>query len=185
MHINWSLLLTCLVIALARVTDISLDTVRTVAIVQGRRAFASVLGFVEALVYIVAVGKVLQQSGNLAYAVAYAAGFAAGTYLGIALEQRLALGEQVVAIFTRRDDRAAADALRALGYRVTEFQGRGREGDVDALYIQIQRRRMKQLIDDARRIDPACFYLVHDVRLSRKGGPPAAPEPEHGPRVAA
>jgi uncharacterized protein YebE (UPF0316 family) len=174
---NWPLLLTCLMITAARVVDITLDTVRTVAIVQGRRRFASVLGFFEALVYIVAVAKVLQNFNHPAYAVAYAAGFAAGTYLGIALDQRLALGEQLVAIFTRRGE-VAATTLRGLGYRVTAFEGRGRDGEVTALYIEVPRRSAARVVDDARRVDAACFYLVHDVRQARRtAGPLGADQP--------
>ena len=177
---NWTLLLTCLLIAFARVTDITLDTVRTVAIVQGRRRFAAVLGFFEALVYIVAVGKVLQNFGHPAYAVAYAAGFAAGTYLGIALDQRLALGEQLVAVFTRKGDVMAA-TLRSLGYRATEFQGRGRDGEVTVLYIEVPRRHARRLVDDARRVDAGCFYLVHDVRHARKTAGPDVTAAVRGP----
>src|SRR3569833_2673304 len=102
--INWSVLLTCILLALASVTDITLDTIRTVAIVQGRRVFAAVRGVFEALSYIVAVAKVLQNFNHFADAIAYAGGFAAGTYLGITLEKRLALGEQLVSVFTRKGD---------------------------------------------------------------------------------
>ena len=164
---NWPVLFTCLLIAFARVTDITLDTVRTVAIVQGRRAFAAVLGFFEAMVYILAVAKVLQNIGHPAYVVAYAAGFAAGTYLGITIEQRLALGEQLVSVFTRKGQQLAP-ALRAMGYRVTEFEGRGRDGDVAALYIEVPRRQAMKLVGDARGLDADCFYLVHDVRFARR-----------------
>ncbi len=164
---NWAVLFTCMLIAAARVTDITLDTIRTVAIVQGRRVFASLLGFVEALVYIVAVAKVLANFNHFSYAIAYAAGFAAGTFLGITLEKRLALGEQLVEIFTRKLDEVAP-ALRARGYRVTEFQGRGRDGEVSALFIEVPRKQALKLVADAREVDDDCFYLVHDIRLARR-----------------
>ena len=171
--INWSVLLTCGVIALARVTDITLDTIRTVAIVQGRRAFAAVLGFFEALIYIVAVAKVLQNFDHFAYAVAYAGGFAAGTYLGITLEKRLALGEQLVSVFTRKGG-VLAPALRSLGYRVTEFQGRGRDGEVAALYIEVPRRQAMKVVDDAAG-DGRRLLLPGPRRAA--GPPPAGPRP--------
>ncbi|HTK76835.1 MAG TPA: DUF5698 domain-containing protein [Gemmataceae bacterium] len=171
---NWMLLFTCLLIAFARVTDITLDTIRTVAIVQGRRGFAALLGFFEAMVYILAVAKVLQNIGHPAYVVAYAAGFAAGTYLGITIEQRLALGEQLVSVFTRKGQQVAP-ALRSLGYRLTEFEGRGRDGDVAALYIEVPRRKAMKLVADARELDADCFYLVHDVRFARRSARPGSP----------
>jgi len=164
---NWALLFTCLLIALARVTDMTLDTIRTVAIVQGRRVFAALLGFFEALVYIVAVAKVLANFDHFVYAIAYAAGFAAGTFLGITLEKRLALGEQLVAIFTRKAGEVAP-TLRALGYRITEFQGRGRDGEVSALFIEVPRKQTMKLVADAREADDDCFYLVQDIRLARR-----------------
>ncbi len=164
-----SVFLTCLLIAAARVMDITLDTIRTVAIVQGRRAFAACLGFFEALIYIVAVAKVLANFSNYWYAVAYAAGFAAGTFLGITLEQVLAFGEQQVAIFTRRGVQVLA-TLRAEGFRVTEFVGRGRDGEVQALFVEAPRRLSKRLTQMARQMDPECFYIVNDVRTASAAG---------------
>jgi len=178
---NWALLFTCLFIASARVTDITLDTIRTVAIVQGRRLFAALLGFAEALIYIVAVAKVLANFDHFVYAIAYAAGFAAGTYLGITLEGRLALGEQLVAIFTRKID-DVAPALRALGYRITEFQGRGRDGEVSALFIEVPRRQSMKLVADAHEVDDECFYLVQDIRLARRS---LGPKFAHESKIAA
>ena len=163
---NWTILFTCLLIAFARVMDVTLDTVRTAAVVQGRRVFAASLGFLGSMIYILAVAKVLQHLDHLAYAIAYAAGFAAGNFLGITIERRLALGEQMVTIFTQRAERLAG-GLRSAGYRLTEFQGRGRDGAVAALYIKVPRRQAKQVVDDAQRLDADCFYMIHDVRLAR------------------
>ncbi len=166
---TWTVLLTCILIGLARVTDMTLDTVRTVAIVQGRRKFAAVLGFLESIIYLVAVAKVLQNFNHLAYALAYASGFAAGTYLGITVERMLGLGEQMVSVYTYQGS-ALAMALRSIGYRVTEFQGHGRDGEVAALSIHVPRRQAMQLINDAKKIDTDCYYLVHDIRLARDSG---------------
>jgi len=72
-----------------------------------------------------------------------------------------------VEIFTRKVDEVAP-ALRALGYRITEFQGRGRDGEVSALFIEVPRKQAMKLVADAREVDDDCFYLVHDIRLSRR-----------------
>jgi uncharacterized protein YebE (UPF0316 family) len=163
---NWMLLFTCLLIALARVMDVTLDTLRTAAVVQGRRYFAAGLGFIGSTIYILAISKVLQHLDHVVYVVAYAAGFATGNFLGITIERRIALGEQIVSIFTPHGDTLAA-ALRSVGYRVTEFQGRGRDGAVAALYIEVPRRHAKKVVEDARQLDANCFYMIHDVRLAR------------------
>src|SRR5215831_16910508 len=111
---NTTVFVTFWLIVLARITDVTLDTIRTVAIVQGRRAFAAVLGFFEAVVYICAVAKVLLNMDHPVYALAYGLGFASGTYLGITIEQRLAFGHQVVSIVTAKGAELAK-VLRAAG----------------------------------------------------------------------
>src|SRR4030095_14133204 len=126
---NTAVVLTSLLIVLARIADVTLDTVRTVAIVQGRRMFAAVLGFFQALIYVCAIAKVLLNVDTHAYALAYAVGFALGTYLGISIEQRLAFGHQLVTLVTRKGVELAR-ALRAGDHRLAEVKGHTRDGDL-------------------------------------------------------
>ena len=119
---NLTVFVTFWLIVLARITDVSLDTIRTVSVIQGRRAFAAVLGFFEAVVYICAIAKVLLNMNQPVYAVAYVLGFAAGTYLGMVIEQRLAFGRQLVFLLTAKGTELAK-VLRAGDYRVAEIKG--------------------------------------------------------------
>jgi uncharacterized protein YebE (UPF0316 family) len=162
---NFSVPTTFLLIVLARITDVTLDTIRTASIVQGRRVFSAVLGFFEAVIYICAVAKVLLNMDHPIYALAYGLGFAAGTFLGIVIEQRLAFGQQVVALFTRKGAELAKALINA-GYRVAEVQGHVREGLATILYVHIPRARARHLIRDANAIDDACFCVVNDVRIA-------------------
>ena len=163
---NITVFLTFLLIVLARVTDVTLDTIRTVSIVQGRRTFAAILGFFQALVYVCAIAKVLLNMDHPVYALAYGLGFAIGTYLGIAIEQRLAFGHQLASLFTRKGVELAK-VLRAAGYRLVEVKGRTREGDLAILYVEIPRRQADKLIRDAGAVDETCFCIVNDVRVAR------------------
>jgi len=152
-------------IVLARITDVSLDTIRTVSIIQGRRAFAAVLGFFEAVVYICAVAKVLLNMNQPVYAVAYGLGFAAGTYLGMVIEQRLAFGNQLVLLLTPKG-LAVAEVLRKGNYRVAEVKGHSREGDLMILCVEVPRRHAQKLIRLARAVDDRCDFIVNDIRLA-------------------
>ena len=154
----------CILIIAARVVDVSLGTIRTICVVNGRRRVAWILGFFEILIWIFAVSKVIQNLEHPAFAIAYAIGFAFGNYVGITIEKRLAFGEQVVRVFTRKG-LELAEYLRGLGFRVTKFAGEGRDGPVDLLFIEIPRRIASQAAAMARRIDPECFIVVDDVRF--------------------
>jgi uncharacterized protein YebE (UPF0316 family) len=159
-----SVLLTCLIIVVARITDVSLGTIRTINVVQGRRHVALMLGFFEVLIWVFVVSRVISEIRQPAYAIAYALGFALGNWVGMTIEGRLAMGRQVVHIFSRLGPEMAT-ALREAGLRVTQFDGYGRDGPVQHLLIEIGRRHSANVIGQARTIDPRCFYMVDDVRL--------------------
>lgn len=150
-------------IILARIIDVSLDTIRMVSVVQGRRAFAAVLGFFQALVFICAVAKVLLNMNEPMYALAYALGFASGTYLGMLIEQRLAFGKQMVFFLTPKGPELA-EILRAADYRLAELKGRTRDGDLTIICVEIPRREAHKLIRIANAVDERCVFIVNDIR---------------------
>jgi uncharacterized protein YebE (UPF0316 family) len=155
---------TCLAIIAARVCDVSLGTLRTISVVQGRRQFAPVLGFFEVLIWVFGVSQVVMNLQHPACAISYAFGFALGNFLGLTIERRLAMGEQVVRVFSHQG-RSLAARLRGEGFRVTEIDGRGRDGPIQLLFIHTQRRQANRLAERVLAIDPACFYVIDDVRL--------------------
>ncbi len=161
-----SVLLMCVLIVLARIADVSLGTIRTIVVVQGRRTLAFVLGFFELLIWVSIVSRViLHLHEQPVYAVAYALGFALGNYVGMTIENRLALGRQVVRVITRQGPELAA-ALRENGLVVTQFDGYGRDGPVEELLVEVERKAVPQVIRLARGRDPKCYYMVDDVRLA-------------------
>lgn len=153
-------------IVLARITDVTLDTIRTVAVVQGRRNFAAVLGFFEAVVYISAVAKVLLNMDHPVYALAYGLGYASGTFLGITIEQRLAFGEQLATLVTRKGVELAR-ILRVAGYRLAEVKAHADDGDLTILVAEIPRRRTKNLVQEALAVDGSCFCIINNVHVAQ------------------
>lgn len=159
-----------LVIFALRIVDVSLGTVRMIVMVRGQRELAAAIGFVEVLVWIVAVGNALQHLGSAYHLAGYAAGFAAGNYVGITVEGYLALGKVVVrAIIPDEADGATAARLRDAGFAVTELDGRGRHGSVDVLNTVAERKaapRVVELIEDGA---PRSFITVEEIRSTYRG----------------
>ncbi|MEW6200300.1 MAG: DUF5698 domain-containing protein [Planctomycetota bacterium] len=159
-----SVVLMCVFIIVARVADVSLGTIRTIMVVQGRRGLAFILGFFELLIWLSVVSRViLHIHEQPVYAAAYAFGFALGNYVGVTMESRLALGRQVVRIITRSGPELAA-GLRTAGFRVTQFDGHGRDGPVQELCVEVERRATGNVLAQARAGDPKCYYTVDDIR---------------------
>lgn len=169
---SWTVLSMCLLIVAARIADVSLGTLRTIMVVQGRRAVAFVLGFCELLIWVTVVSSVITElRAQPLYAIAYALGFACGNYVGMTIERRLALGRQVVRLITRRGPELA-QALREAGLRVTQFDGYGRDGPVQEVFIETGRRTAARVIAQARALDPRCYYIVDDIRLASSAAVP-------------
>ena len=151
-------------IIFARIADVSLGTLRTVSVIQGRRGVSWFLGFAELLIWVFAVSAVIHNLDKPVYALSYAFGFATGNYVGLTLERWIAFGEQVVRVFTRQGPKVAVQ-LRSEGFRVTSFPGEGRDGPVQMLFIEIPRKKTQDIILFSRQIDPKCFCIVDDIRL--------------------
>ena len=78
-----NLLFLCIKIFLARVTDVSIGTFRTLIMVKGKIVLSSILAFIEALIWILVVKEALVTNINsLLIPISYSLGYMMGTYLG-------------------------------------------------------------------------------------------------------
>ncbi len=148
-----------------RVTDVSMGTLRTISVVQGKMKLSVFLGFFEVLVWICGVSQVM--AGLTKYpvlALAYAGGFAVGNGVGILLERAVALGSVALTIISPSRGRDIAEKLRSDGQPLTTLAGEGRDGPVTMIYTTVSRRSMRRLLESARSIDPRLFYSVEPLR---------------------
>ena len=156
---------TCGIVFIARVADVSLGTLRTVVVTRGKRFAAWWLGFFEILIWIWAVSKVVPSvSETPIYGLFYALGFATGNFVGMTIERRISPGDRAVLLFTRRASRIARE-FRHLHHAVTEWQGKGTEGPITLIFIKIPRKQVRPLVATAKSIDPGCFFVVENVEL--------------------
>ena len=152
-----------------RITDMSLDTLRMLFVVRGRKSISWVLGFCQSAVYVIAITKVLSSLSNPLTVLGYAAGFASGNVLGMIVEERLAIGHIQLQIVTKGHGAALAKALRDSGYGVTEISARGKDGTVTLLSASVLRKdlgRAHQVVHDT---DEEAFITSEDVRPVRHG----------------
>lgn len=159
-------LLTCLFIVLCRIADVTLGTMRTIMVVRGRKHLSVLLGFAEVFIWIMIVTKVVKSfDGSIIYTLAYAGGFALGNYIGMTVDEWLALGEQATMVLSKKGSQIAG-LLRERGWRVTELEGHGRDSATTVLLLVAPRRKATELQQHIQELDPNCFYTVEDVRLA-------------------
>jgi uncharacterized protein YebE (UPF0316 family) len=152
-----------------RVLGITISTIATLMIVQGRKIPAVVAGFVNAWVYIIAIGKVVANLNNFWNILAYCSGFAVGTLVGMVLEQRLALGFAEVRFISAEKSDAMAEALREAGFGVTELYGHGRERVVGIVEAIVPRKNVDAVLGIARSVDERAIVTVREARTVQRG----------------
>ena len=164
-----SILTSALLIFGLRMANITLDTLRLMLVVQRRRALSALVGFFQALIFVLALGTVLQNLDSPWNILGYAGGYAAGILAGMALEERLAIGFSHVRIVSTEHGPQLAAALRAAGHGVTELLGRGKEGRVRVVICSARRRDLRRVESIATEIDVRCFITVEEIRPLRRG----------------
>lgn len=157
-----------LFIFVARILDVSLGTLRIIFVTKGMRSVAPFVGFFEVLIWLLAISRIMQDLDNWACYIAYAAGFATGNFVGMLIEEKLAIGHEMIRVITRKDATNLIGELRAKGYGVTSVRAEGIEGDVAVIYIIARRSMIKTVLDDINSFNPRALYTVESIKYVNK-----------------
>lgn len=158
-----------LLIFLARVADVTLGTLRIIFVSRGKRRLAPILGFFEVLIWVAAIGQLVQNLGSPASYLSYAAGFAAGNFVGMLIEDRLAIGTMVVRAIVPEGGEKMMQFLGDAGFGVTIVDGQGATGPVKLIYTIVQRKHLKEVVRIIHNVHPKAFLTVEDIRSVEDG----------------
>ncbi len=165
----WTVLAPALLVAVLRITDVSLNVFRTVFTVHGRKGLAALFHAAEAGVWLAAAGIVLTDL-SVAKAVGYLAGVAVGTLLGTSIVERLRMGMATVRIYCDNRHEPASGAavaamIRAAGFGATTFEGEGLQGPVTMILSTVPRRRIGTVAAAARSVtDDLVLAVDNDLQ---------------------
>lgn len=158
-----------LVIFCLRIVDVSCDTMRVIFAIRGKRGIAAILGFIQALVWIFAVGNAVKHLDSVLHVLGYSGGYAMGTYVGVSLEQMIAYGVATIRVVSQRSGVEIAEALRGRGFGVTEYPGFGRDGAVEIVNSVVQRSHLPDVLTIITERDPDAFVTVEEPKVLRGG----------------
>jgi len=162
-------------IFLARVCDVSLGTIRIMFVSRGNKLAAPILGFFEVIIWLVAIGQIMQNLSNPFCYLAYGFGFAFGNFIGINIEEKMALGKYIIRIITKKDASDLISAMRRKGFGVTDIPAEGARGPVQVIYTIIKRADLDRVTAIIERKNPKAFYTIEDIRAVKEGIFPGQP----------
>jgi uncharacterized protein YebE (UPF0316 family) len=158
-----------ILVFVAEMFVVTLGTMRVIFIARGHRVLAPVLGFFEVTIWLFAIGQIMQNLDNLGCFAAFAGGFTVGNYLGVIIEKKLAIGNLVVQIATRRDASELVESLKAAEFGVTAMDAVGATGPVKVVFTVIKRRELENVIALIKHFDPKAFYAINDLQEASAG----------------
>jgi uncharacterized protein YebE (UPF0316 family) len=158
-----------LLIFFIRILDVSLGTFRIILISRGKRSYAPLIGFIEILIWLLAIRQIFNNLNNWVCYIAYAGGFAAGNFIGLWLDSKLGIGYQVIRIITRFDSANLINDLKESGLGVTATDAVGNKGVVKIIFTVIPRKSINVVQDLIKKNNPNAFYSIEDVRSASEG----------------
>ena len=166
-----------LLVFFARVVDVTLGTLRIIFTARGMKYLAPLLGFVEVFIWVSVISEITKGAHNIAAYLAYAGGFAAGNYIGMFIEDKLAMGMLVVRAIIPGRVHELTKKLGEKGYGVTRVDAHGSQGPVNLIYTIVMRKNLPEVADIIQRAYPTAFFTVEEVRSAERGVfPPSSQE---------
>jgi len=162
-----------LLIFIARVADVSLGTVRVIFIARGLKYLAPVVGFFEIIIWLLAIGQIMQNLTNPLCYIAYAGGFATGNYVGIWIAEKLSLGVVLIRVITSKDALELLEYLKSAEYGVTSVDAQGSAGKVQVVFTIVRRREVASVVNLIKQFNPKAFYTIEEVGFVEEGIFPA------------
>jgi uncharacterized protein YebE (UPF0316 family) len=165
----FSYVLMPLLIFMARICDVSIGTIRIIFVSKGRRNLAPILGFFEVLIWITAISKIMQNLDNYINYIAYAAGFATGNFVGMIIEEKLAMGIMMIRVFAHERGPELVQILNQNGYGATVVEASGARDKVHLIYTIVQRNELANVLNIITSFNPKSFYTIEDVKAVNEG----------------
>jgi len=158
-----------LLIFMARICDVSIGTMRIIFVSKGKKNIAPILGFFEVLIWIIAISKIMENLDNYINYVAYAAGFATGNFIGMIIEEKLAMGIQMIRVFANKGGKDLVQKLNCNGYGATSVKAHGAKDNVHMVYTIVQRNELEKVLALIEDFNPKAFYTIEDIKSVNEG----------------
>jgi uncharacterized protein YebE (UPF0316 family) len=153
-----------ILIFLGGLAYVSIGTLRIIFVARGKRLLSTLLGFLEVSIWLVAISQIMSNVSNIAAYIAYAAGFAVGNYVGIIIEEKMALGMLEVRIILTENDDLLKTRLCDAGFGVTTVDGKGNRGHVTLIFTVVRRKDLAKVEKIINACHSRAFYSVEDAR---------------------
>ena len=158
-----------LLIFFARILDVSIGTLRLIFVAKGFKFYAPMLGFFEVIIWLLAIGQIMQHLDNFLCYFAYGLGFATGNYLGIYLDEKMSLGTVLIRVVPKMDTTNLINQLREQSFGASLVDIEGMTGKLKMIFTIVKRKDLKEVLGIIQEHNPQAFVTIEDVKTAREG----------------
>ena len=161
----------CIIIFFARVIGVSLATFVTVLTVKGKRALATIIGFIDVLIWFLVVKEALNTDiKSIWIAFSYAGGYALGTFIGTTLSNKLIDGKISAQVIINSDSINEVEKIRKAGFAVSQIDCTGKDNAKKLmLFIELDKKHLDDLKDIINKIDKDAFMVINETKYVLNG----------------
>ena len=159
-----------LLIFVARICDVSMETIRVIYISKGIKYLAPFIAFFEIVIWLLAMEVVMKDLSNVANFLAFAFGFAMGTYIGLVIEEKLSIGMVIMRIITTEEsNEEIISFMQSENYGITSLDATGSRGNVKMILSLVNRVDVPRITEHIQSTNPHAFFSIEDVRYVNEG----------------
>lgn len=162
----------CVIICVAKIIEITIQSLKTCMMVKGQRIKAAGLGFVECAIWGLVISTIIGTLGdNLFLLFFYCIGYAVGLFLGSTIEGKIALGTSNLELIASDE---ATDQITGYlkennrGYTV--FAGHGSTDKMNMIFIVLPRKETPRVLKDIRKVCGNKVFVVASEVSKYAGG---------------
>lgn len=148
-----------------RMLDVSIGSARTIYLVKGKTIVASILSFIEILIWFFVSREILVSKDlNFFVITSYASGYAVGTYVGGLINKYLVSGNLTCMIVTSKKE--LIEILKENNYGITVLS---LDEDKLLLLVEFKKKNLKKLKRIIDKKDRNAFMIINESLQVQNG----------------
>lgn len=156
-------------IFVSKIIENAVGTLRLIVVSNGKKVLGAILQLVISLVWVLSTGAVVININKDPLKILFfCLGSLVGSYLGSIIEEKLALGSNMLTCITEKND-VIIDYIRNKGYAVTSVEGKGKDADKNILFIMIKRKEVYKIARLLKRKDHNTM-IISEAATTINGG---------------
>lgn len=148
-----------------KVTENTLSTLRIIIVANGKKILGAILQGLIAIVWVLSTSMVvIDIKKSPLKIVAFTLGSLTGSYLGSLIEEKIALGSNMLTIVIEKKlKNKITTILKKKKYQIIAIKGKEHNKTKEILIVVVERKKRKDIIKQIKKIDKNATFIIENA----------------------